>query len=59
MAKHTTSRPTNLCFLVIKQISTGHVRKRRVLLTPTEIDAYKLKLNKPENGFVLIDFEYD
>jgi len=59
MEKHTTSRPSVICFLVVKQISTGHIRKRKALLTPAQIDTYKLRLNKPENGFVLIGFEYD
>jgi hypothetical protein len=57
MEKHPTSRPTNLCFLVIRQISTGHIRKRRVLLTPAQIDTYKLRLNKPENGYILLEIQ--
>jgi hypothetical protein len=57
MEKHTTSRPSFICFLVIKQISTGHVRKRKALLTPAQIDAYKLRLNKSENGYILLEIQ--
>jgi hypothetical protein len=57
MERHTTSRPTALCVLRVKQVSTGFVRVRRKLLTPDQIDTYKLKLNKPENGYILLEIQ--
>lgn len=59
MERNSTTRPTALYILTIRQNETGYVRRRTYRLTDEKYEAFAKMLNVPQNGFTLINIEPD
>jgi hypothetical protein len=57
MERYTTPRPAVIRILVIRHIRTGHTRRQRASLTPDQLASLKTRINKPENGYTLLEIQ--
>jgi hypothetical protein len=59
MERYTTTRPTALYVMTIRQDATGYIRRRTYRLTDEKYKGFAKLLNVPQNGFTLLNIEPD
>jgi hypothetical protein len=59
MERNTTTRPTALYVMTIRQDATGYIRRRTYRLTDEKYKGFAKLLNVPQNGFTLLEIQED
>jgi hypothetical protein len=57
MERYTTPGTAVIRILVIRQIRTGSTRRQRASLTPDQLASLQTRINKPENGYILLEIQ--
>lgn len=55
MERHTPSRPTTLCDLVIRELDTNIVKRKTYRLTPDKFEHFAKMIGKKQGKYELVN----